>query len=174
MKEEIKEYCWIISIIASLLVSVIIVFFIGSYFLRNESDSSFPEQFIDDRTNFIQSVTLLSEAGELTQPQSDNLSEEFTITEEQEQEIYSKIEEGLALSKKVDDAFLDYLSPELKSYYRNKLIIGYEIYYKGIKLNNGGNTVLGVQQQIYGNNLITEWHDWWAIHNENLADKAYP
>jgi hypothetical protein len=167
MKEKIKK-------IVIIFVIIIAIGFLGYKIFGNKSEDFLPEQFIDDRTNFIQSVTLLREAGDLTQPPNGNSNEGFVIPKEQEQKIYSKIEEGLALSKKVDDVFLDYLNPDLKSYYRNKLILGNETYYEGIKLNNSGNTMLGVQKQIDGNNLIMEWYDWWAIHNEDLANKAYP
>lgn len=171
---KIKKYLWAVSTFISLLIFVTVVIFIGFHIFNNKSRDFLPEQFIDDRTNFIQSVTLLREAGDLTQPLNGNSNEEFTIPREQEQKIYSKIEDGLALSKKVDDTFLDYLNPDLKNYYRNKLILGNETYYEGLKFNNNGNTTLGVQKQIDGNNLMMEWYDWWAIHNEDLANKAYP
>jgi len=142
---------------------------------NNESAStaSFSKQFTDDRANFVQSITVLRESSDLTQP-SNNSGEAFTIPKATEQQIYSKIEEGIALSKKVDDAFLDYIHPDLKNYYRNKLIAGNEIYYEGIKANNSGNVSVGVQKQMEGNNLMIEWINWWESHNKDLADKAYP
>jgi len=146
---------------------------LGSHESATTSNSSFPEQFVDDRANFVQSITVLRESSDLTQP-SNNSGEAFTIPKETEQQIYSKIEEGIALSKKVDDAFLDYIHPDLKNYYRNKLIVGNEIYYAGIKANNSGNVALGVQKQMEGNNLMIEWINWWESHNKDLADKAYP
>lgn len=132
--------------------------FVGYRLLNNHESattSSFPEQFTDDRASFVQSITVLRESSDLTQP-SNNSGEAFTIPKATEQQIYSKIEEGMALSKKVDDAFLDYIQPDLKNYYRNKLIVGNEIYHKGIKANNSGNVSLGVQKQMEGNNLMIE------------------
>jgi len=146
---------------------------LGSNESATTSSSSFPEQFVDDRENFVQSITVLRESSDLTQP-SNNSGEAFTIPKETEQKINSKIEEGIALSKKVDDAFLDYIHPDLKSYYRNKLIAGTEIYFEGLKGDTSNATSLGVQKQIEGNNLMIEWTNWWESHNKDLADKAYP
>jgi len=158
------------------ILLVVVAVIAGYYFLNNNESattSSFPEQFTDDRANFVQSITALRESSDLTQP-SNNSGEAFTIPKATEQQIYSKIEEGIALSKKVDDAFLDYIHPDLKNYYRNKLIVGNEIYYEGIKANNSGDVSLGVQKQMEGNNLMIEWINWWESHNKDLADKAYP
>ncbi len=173
MKEKIKKYLWVVSILVSLSVFVTIVIFIGSHIFGDKLGDSLPEQFIDDRANFVQSITVLRESSDLTQP-SNNSGAAFTIPKETEQQIYSKMKEGIALSKKVDDAFLDYISPDLKNYYRNKLIAGTEIYYDGIKANNASNVSLGTQKQIEGNNLIIEWINWWESHNKDLANKAYP
>ena len=160
------------------ILLILVAVFIGYRMLGNNesattSNSGFPEQFVDDRANFVQSITVLRESSDLTQP-SDNSGEAFSIPEATEQKIYSKIEEGIDLRKKVDDAFLDYIHPDLKNYYRNKLIVGNEIYYEGIKTNNSGDVSLGVQKQIEGSNLMIEWIDWWESHNKDLADKAYP
>ena len=129
---------------------------------------------MNDRTNFVQSIKVLGKSSDLINKPSNNSSEAYTIPKATEQQIYSKIEEGLALSKKVDNAFLDYIHPDLKNYYRNKLIAGTEIYYEGIKSNNSGNVYLGVQRQTEGINLMTEWVNWWNSHNKDLASKAYP
>jgi len=136
--------------------------------------SAFPAEFMDDRANFVQSITVLGESSDLINKPSNNSDEAYTIPKATEQQVYSKIEEGLALSKIVDNAFLDYIHPDLKNYYRNKLIAGTEIYYEGIKSNNSGNISLGVQRQIEGNNLMTEWVNWWNSHNKDLANKGYP
>jgi hypothetical protein len=141
---------------------------------KNSNNSAFPAEFMDDRANFVQSITVLGESSDLINKPSNNSGEAYTIRKATEQQVYSKIEEGLALSKIVDNAFLDYIHPDLKNYYRNKLIAGTEIYYEGIKSNNSGNISLGVQRQIEGNNLMTEWVNWWNSHNKDLANKAYP
>jgi hypothetical protein len=163
---------WLLGAILLIVVAVFIRYrFLNSH--ESATISSFPEQFIDDRANFVQSITVLRESSDLTQP-SNNLGKAFTIPKATEQQIYAKIEEGTALSKKVDDAFLDYIHPDLKNYYRNKLIVGTEMYYEGIKANNSGDVALGVQKQMKGNNLMIEWIRWWESHNKDLSNKAYP
>jgi hypothetical protein len=142
-------------------------------FSKLKTTSSFPKQFTADRTTFTQSIKVLGQSSDLTQP-SNNSGEAFTIPKATEQQIYSKNEEGIALSKKVGDAFLDYIHPDLKNYYRNKLIAGAEIWYEGITANNNGDVSLGVQKQIEGINLMIEWNNWWKSHNEDAADKAFP
>jgi hypothetical protein len=136
--------------------------------------ADFPERFIADRANFTQSITALGEASDLTQPPSNNSGEAFTIPKATEERIYYKIKEGTALNEKIGDAFLDYLHPDLKYYYRDKLIAGNKIYYEGIKANQNGDVSLGVQKQIQGVELIDEWNNWWQSHNKDLADKAFP
>lgn len=138
-----------------------------------QKHSVFPAEFIDDRENFVQSITVIEESSDLIN-KNINSSEASTIPKTTEQQIYSKIEEGLALSKKVDDDFLGYLHPDLKIYYRNKFIAGTEIYYEGLKSNNNGNILLGIQRQKEGINLITEWANWWDSHNRDLVSKTYP
>jgi hypothetical protein len=97
-----------------LILIAVVAVFVGYRFLGSNGSgvtSSFPKQFIADRTNFTQSIADLGEASDLTQPPSNNSGEGFKIPKATEQRIYSKIEEGIALSKKVSDAFLDYIHP---------------------------------------------------------------
>jgi hypothetical protein len=152
------------------------ILMIGCQFsgFKMTNNSAFPAEYMDDRTNFVQSITVLGESIDLINNPSDNSGKEYNIPKVIERQIYSKIEDGLALSKKVDNAFLDYIHPDLKYYYRDKLIMGTEIYYEGIKSNNSGNDSLGVQRQIKGINLMTEWVYWWNSHNKDLSNKAYP
>ncbi len=152
------------------------ILMIGYQFFGNKNslNSAFPTEFMDGRADFVRSITVLGEASDLINKPSKNSGKGYTIAKTTEQKIFSKIEEGLALSKKVDNAFLDYIHPDLKNYYRNKLIAGTEIYYEGIKFNNSGNISLGGQRQIEGIILMTEWVNWWNSHNKDLANKAYP
>ena len=149
---------------------------IGYQFLgnRNPTNSTFPPEFIDDRANFVRSIIVLGESSDLINEPSNNSGEAYTIPEATEEQIFLKIEEGLALSKKVDNAFLVYIHPNLENYYRNKLIAGTQIYYEGLKLSNSDKTSLSVQKQAQGISLMAEWVNWWNSHNNNLANKAYP
>jgi len=141
--------------------------------IKSSTASNFPEQFLDDRTAFVQSITALRESSDLSQP-SDSSGGSFTIPKEIERRIHSRIEEGIALSKRVNDAFLDYIHPDLKDYYRNKLIIGTQIYYDGIKESIRGNVSMAFKKQIEGNGLVNEWIVWWESHSKNLAKRVYP
>ncbi|HTE49030.1 MAG TPA: hypothetical protein VK675_03935 [Candidatus Paceibacterota bacterium] len=139
--------------------------------------SSFPQQFKDDRENFVQSLTVLYEASDLINKSNNQSSD--TESKATLQQIYSKMEEGIALGKKVDDAFLDYIHPDLKNYYRNKFIAGSEIYYEGMKAQEDSDAysevaLLNAQKQLDGIKLMTEWNNWWGAHNKDLSDKAYP
>lgn len=152
------------------------ILMIGYQFFANKNshNSAFPPGFVDDRANFVRSITILGESSDLINNSSENSGKAYTIAKTTERKIFSKIEEGLALSKKVDTAFLDYVHPDLTNYYRNKLIAGTEIYYEGIKLDNSDNISLGAQRQIEGITLMTEWVNWWNSHNKDLGNKAYP
>ena len=155
-------------------LAVIGIIFLGYRFLStNSTNTNFPTDYLDDRDKFTQSIQVLRESSDLTQP-TDNSGKPFDIPKEQEQQIYSKMEEGIKLSGEISDEFLDYLDPQLKSYYRNKLIKGTEIYYDGVKANNSGDIAVGVQKQMEGNNLIIEWINWWESNNKRIADKAFP
>lgn len=155
-------------------LAVIVIIFLGYRFLNtNSTNTNFPTDYLDDRDKFTQSIQVLRESSDLTQP-TDHSGKPFDISKEQEQQIYSKMEEGIKLSGEVSDELLDYLDPQLKSYYRNKLIKGTEIYYDGIKANNSGDITVGVQKQMEGNNLIIEWINWWESNNKRIADKAFP
>jgi hypothetical protein len=172
-----KKLISILLIAVALSVGYLVVaVFVYRSLSSNETatTSSFPEQFIADRTNFTQSITAIGEASDLSQPPSNNSGESFKIPIATERQIYSKKQEGIALSKKVSDAFLDYIHPDLKNYYRNKLIAGAELWYEGITANQNGDISLGVQKQIEGVKLQIEWNNWWKSHNEELADKAFP
>ena len=50
---------------------------------------------------------------DLTMP-PDNSGKPFDMPKEQKDQLRSKLAEGISLSKKIDDNFLDYLHPDLK------------------------------------------------------------
>jgi hypothetical protein len=125
---------------------------------------------INNRENFIQSIISLHQSMELTQPE-DKSTEPFTIPVEREKQINSLIERGLALSRDVEDTFLDKLNPELKQYYREKLIKGALLYSQGIKESMEGNIMRAVQLQMQGNQLVAEWLIWWEKHEKEIGNK---
>lgn len=160
-----------------IILIIITIFFVGYFGAlalnkdNNTTQTTFPQKFEGDRTNFVNSLNAFDKFAELTTLKN---NEPLTLSKEQNQEALLKIEEGLNLSKKIDDSFLEYISPDLKYYYREKYIKGSEIYYEGLKSNTGDINSSGVQKQIEGNKLVMEWINWWETNNKRLGEKAFP
>lgn len=132
-----------------------------------------PEQYKTDNENFKQSVMLLNEARDLSNsPGSENQSS-FELSKEVEEKIFSNNKEGIRLGKLVSDEYLDYIHPELKDMFKNKLIKGTEIYYDGLMMNNSGNITEGAQKQIQGNQLIIGWINWFDKNGKEITDKVF-
>jgi len=132
----------------------------------NTKEQGFPSEFVDDRANFEQVKILFYEANELTR-----LPEGVTIapsSPEVDEKIHSLKKRGIALSEEVDDAFLDYLHPDLKNLYRNKKIRGEELWLEGFLESTSW------AKQIEGIRLTKEYSDWWNSHNESIIAKAFP
>ncbi|MBU1124121.1 hypothetical protein KJ652_06075 [Patescibacteria group bacterium] len=128
-----------------------------------------PIEYTEDRDNFLESLKLLREAAELSQPP--NKSDiAFGIPIDQEQQIFSMIEEGIELSNNVGDDFLVFAHPELKRYYKDILIRGNELYFEGAQ-NSYKDT--GVLKQITGNKLVIEWIDWWNANNRKIGNRIF-
>ncbi|MEA3323400.1 MAG: hypothetical protein U9Q12_04205 [Patescibacteria group bacterium] len=122
-----------------------------------------PEQYKTDNENFQQSIVLLYKAMDLT----DYEELEPELKKEKNEEFFAISEEGIALGKRVSDEYLDYMHPEIQNMFKNKLIIGSEIYASGRKMsevgnenNNTGYIVGGMQKQVDGQQLIAQWSLW--------------
>ncbi len=137
------------------------------------SESNFPEQYVDDREHFSNSIALLKKSSDLSQS-LDNSGKAFQIPKKQQEEIKSLKTQGIALSEKVNDEFLDYLHPELRTQYRNKLIKGEKLYLEGLNESISGNETSGLPKQIAGNRLLVEWIAWWENNNDDIAERAFP
>jgi len=96
------------------------------------------------------------------------------MPKEQEDQIRSKLAEGISLSQKIDDSFLDYLHPDLKNNFRNKYVRGYELILDGLNSDTSDVNSIGVRKQIEGSNLIGEFNDWWDSNRDIITNKAYP
>ena len=140
---------------------LIVLLFIGC-----AKKSSLSSQFLKDRKNFVDSVNVLNEARDLTQPPQNNKGDTFDIPEKKEKQIFSLSERGISLSKNISDVFLDYLHPDLKTMYRDKLIKGTELWYEGAK---NSYSLQGVNKQNQGNKLIVEWIDWFEKHKKEIG-----
>lgn len=158
------------------IILIAIAVFVGYRFLntnKTNSTSSFPEQFVDDRTNFAQVKQLFNDAMDLTMP-PDNSGKPFDMSKGQEDQIYAKLNEGISLSKKIDDSFLDYLNPDLKDNFRNKYVKGYELILEGLNGDTSNENSIGVKEQLEGNQLIDEFNKWWNSNKDAITNKAYP
>lgn len=126
-----------------------------------------------DNENFKQSVMLLNEARDLTNPSESESQPSFELSKETEEKIFSNNKEGIRLGKLVSNDYLDYLNPELQNMFKNKLIKGTEIYHDGLTNNNSGSITEGTQKQIQGNQLIIEWINWWSKNGESITIKVF-
>ena len=153
-----------------LIIAVVIILVMGC---GRSPESNFPEEYVDDREHFSNSIALLRKSSDLSQP-PDNSGKSFQIPKKEVEEIKSLKTQGIALSEKVNDGFLDYLHPELKTQYRNKLIKGVKLYLEGLNESMSGNGASGLPKQIAGNRLLVEWIDWWESNNDDIAERAFP
>lgn len=158
------------------IILIAIAVFIGYRFLNTDktnTTSNFPEQFVDDRTAFAQVKQLFNDAMDLTMP-PDNSGRPFDMPKEQEAQIRSKLDEGISLSKKIDDSFLDYLNSDLKNNFRNKYVRGYELILEGLNSDTSNENSIGVKKQLDGSKLIDEFNKWWDLNKDAITNKAYP
>ena len=156
-----------------LIIGAIII---GYSFLNTDKTNTatnLPEQYVDDRATFAQVKQLFNDAMDLTMP-PDNSGKPFDMPKKQEDQIRSKLAEGISLSQKIDDSFLDYLHPDLKNNFRNKYVRGYELILEGLNSDTSDVNSIGVRKQIEGSNLIGEFNDWWDSNRDIITNKAYP
>jgi len=160
-----------------LILLVIGAVVIGYRFLNtgktNTTTTTLPEQFVDDRATFAQVKQLFNDAMDLTMPPN-NSGKPFDMPKEQENQIHAKLSEGISLSQKIDDNFLDYLHPDLKNNFRNKYVRGYELILEGLNSDTSDVNSIGVKKQIEGSNLIGEFNSWWDSNKDEIINKAYP
>ncbi len=146
---------------------------IGSRFFGGSNEAPLPEQFVDDRTAFAQVKQLFNDAMDLTMP-PDNSGKPFDMPKEQEDQIRSKLAEGISLSQKIDDTFLDYLHPDLKNNFRDRYVRGYKLILEGLNSDTSDVNSIGVRKQLEGINLIGEFNTWWDSNRDIITNKAYP
>ena len=146
--------------ITKYLVILVIILSTGCH-----SQSRFPEKYTADREAFTESIKVLRQASDLSQPKKGKDS--FEMSKKQEAEYFDLIEKGIELSKKVSDESLNYLHPELKVLYREYLIRGTELYYQGVKSGD-------IKKQMEGDEKMVKWIRYWESNNKEIAEKAYP
>ncbi len=148
---------------------LIVILFIKSGFSAPSSTqkqiqtNKIPAQYQNDKNAYVNSVVAIGKAKTLTQPKNGIMS---PVEEDKEREASSLIGNASSLSNNVRDEFLDYLNPELKNMYRNKLIKGAELLEEGKRTNN-------LQKQLEGAKLDEEWRNWFNEHGEDIANKVF-
>jgi hypothetical protein len=157
-----KELCFV----AILFVVVILL-------LGCPQKVGLPPKYKSDNENFKQSIILLNEARDLSNPPESETQTSFKLPKEVENNIFSKTQEGLKKGNQVNDDYLDYLHPELTDMFKNKLIKGTELYYAGLIDNASGKIPEGASKQVEGNKLIIEWLGWWDKNRKNITDKVF-
>ncbi len=135
--------------------------------------SKIPSQYEKDNTNFKKSIILLNEARDLSNPPESQRQPSFTLPADIEAKIILKTEEGIDLGKEINDAYLDFLHPELKIMFKDKLLKGTDFYYNGLKDDISGGIAEGLEKQIQGNELIIEWIRWWDKNGKSIAEQVY-
>jgi hypothetical protein len=136
---------------------------------KTDSIQKLPEKFISDKEAFGDSLKKFGESSDITN------SSNRDATQEETAKVLSLASESIEQSKKVNDEFLDYLHPELKSYYREKFIKGQQLYYEGLSQSKSDDTIESesVKKQIEGTSLVKEWLDWWGKNNGTILDKIF-
>lgn len=126
---------------------------------------SFPPEFMKDRDNFIKINQLSDEIANLQSPAFKK------VTNEDQEKIYSKINEIININDKIDPRYFDYFNSEFKYYFEEKNIKGTKIFYEGLKETN---TSISVKKQLEGNLLREEWFKWWQNNRKTMTDQAFP
>jgi hypothetical protein len=91
----------------------------------------------------------------------------FTLSEDIENEIISKLQRSIELGKTLDPKFLEFLEKDLPQQFSNNLIGGMEKYLQGFQSENA-------TLQLEGNNLNMAWNQYWQRNKEVILDKMYP
>jgi hypothetical protein len=156
-----------------LVVGFVILVLGSNLFTKNNKKyPALPQQYLDDRENFGKVNQFFTDAMNLTKPPNDS-GESFDMPPDQQSKILSDLQEGVNLSKQIDDGFLDYLDPSLKSNFRDKYVAGNELFMEGLKSDTSNEKSIGVQKQLEGNKLIGEWISWWNKNRDNITNKAF-
>ncbi len=156
--------------------AVIFPYYIYTDYLVVKEDSSFPpfpSVYIDDRNKFTKVNELFSDFTELTSIENSKNSEwwgGYTIPKEQEDLAFSKLNEGINLSKSIKDDFFNYLHPEFKDNFRNKFIKGHEIILNQ-KIQKTESEK--IRMQLEGIKLIEDYYEWWDKNKDQIIDKAF-
>jgi len=122
-----------------------------------------PSNYADNRSNFTASMKDYADSSDIANSHGDV------------NQVANLISSSIASSNKVSDDFLNYLDPQLKDEYRNKLIRGEQLFLDGLNANTPTDTIdsPSAKLQTQGIQLENEWTNWWNSHHEALTNKAF-
>lgn len=116
----------------------------------------FPQQFEDDRTAFMQSLSYVEAAGEILQnPKLNDAVIESALMQ---------MDKGLQQAWKVREGFLNWVDPTLRLSYQSWLITGVENYRLGV-------TAGDPQQQQSALKKLLQWQQFWSRNRERFEQR---
>ena len=124
-----------------------------------------PRKFRDDRKDLTTSLEALKDATALTNSFSDRPNRE--ATESEERKVQKLLKKGLKSGRKVDDAFLDYLHPQLRYYFKEVYLQSQQLFLEGYKEGD-------LQKQVQALTLQRQWNAYWKSNADGIFRRAYP
>lgn len=124
-----------------------------------------PSRFRGDRDRLTEAFGAFQKVSNLTTPPPGQSS--FPGSPQHRAAVLTHLEKGLLAADGVSDEFLDWLHPQMRDYFRTKLIAGQRSYHDGLR---GSDEAL----QVRGIMLIREWdRQFWRSNAKSITDKAF-
>jgi len=89
------------------------------------------------------------------------------MSSEKEKEMYALMNQGINLSDKISDEFLEWAHPGLRAAYRENLI-------GGVKLIRDGYLTSDVQKQLEGIEKQLKWIEYFETNKDVIGEKLFP
>ncbi len=124
-----------------------------------------PRKFRDDRKDLTNSLEALKDATALTNSFSARPDRE--ASESEERKLQKLLKKGLKSGRKVDDAFLDYLHPQLRYYFKEVYLQSQQLFLEGYKEGD-------LQKQVQALTLQRQWNAFWRSNADGIVRRAYP
>jgi hypothetical protein len=132
----------------------------------SEVKNPLPVKFTEDKEKFIEAINCFRESNKISSELGGSVTEDGNV---QMQKMKNLIIRGIQLSKEISDEFLDYLHPDLKENFKNKLVKSNELYYNGLFIQE--NMLNSFQNQVKANQLVMEWSEFWKNNNDQINRK---
>jgi len=113
----------------------------------------------------LESVTCLGRSADLSSPPEGKST--AVMSSEKEKEMYALMNQGINLSDKISDEFLEWAHPGLRAAYRENLI-------GGVKLIRDGYLTSDVQKQLEGIEKQLKWIEYFETNKDVIGEKLFP